>query len=166
MSRVQIVELVPVQPCYDEAIKSVIQSVGREFGAVGEGFGPSDPEVLAMSQYYAQTEQSLYLIALLDGEVVGGGGIAQFGEHSDVCELRKLFILPKARGLGLGKQLIQSCLDFAQRSGYASCYLDTLASMEAAIILYRKFGFEHLEQPYPGTIHNGCDVWMLKSLTD
>ncbi|CAH0530093.1 GNAT family N-acetyltransferase [Vibrio hippocampi] len=166
MTAIQQVQLVEAESCHDLALKEVIQSVGREYGAIGEGFGPSDPEVLAMSQHYGKAQKSLYLVALLEGQVIGGCGIAQFGEHSDICELKKLFLLSEARGKRVGYQLVQACLEFAKQQGYQSCYLDTLTTMQSAIQLYIKFGFYHLDQPYPGTTHNGCDVWMMKSLTD
>ncbi|USD63234.1 GNAT family N-acetyltransferase [Vibrio sp. SCSIO 43140] len=158
------VEVVKVSPEFDEALCEVIKSVGAEFGAVGEGFGPSDEEVLAMSQYYNEEDRSLYLVALVNGKVVGGGGIAPFGQGDDVCELKKLFLLPESRGLGLGKTLTEQCLSFAKAQGYKQCYLDTLSSMGSAIALYERAGFEHLSEPYEGTLHNGCDVWMLKAL--
>ncbi|SEF63046.1 GNAT family N-acetyltransferase [Vibrio hangzhouensis] len=158
------VEIVKARSDYDEAICHVIQSVGAEFGAVGEGFGPSDPEVAAMSGHYVETQGSLYLVALVDGKVVGGCGIAPFASHDDVCELKKLFLLPESRGLGLGKKLTEQCLEFASEHGYRQCYLDTLASMTSAIQLYESMGFTHLTQPLEGTIHNRCDVWMLKTL--
>jgi putative acetyltransferase len=158
------VQVVKVAAEHDHALCDVIKTVGAEYGAIGDGFGPSDPEVLAMSEHYHEEAGSLYLVALVDGEVVGGGGIAPFGEHDEVCELKKLFLLPKSRGLGLGKKLTEQCLAFAKQQGYQSCYLDTLSSMAAAIKLYELAGFEHLSKPYPGTLHNGCDVWMLKTL--
>ena len=46
----------------------------------------------------------------------------------------------------------------------AGGHLDTLQSMTSAIVLYEKLGFEHLDKPLEGTIHNSCDVWMLKEL--
>lgn len=158
------VEVVKVSPEFDEALCDVIKTVGAEYGAVGEGFGPSDEEVLAMSQYYNEEDRSLYLVALVNGKVVGGGGIAPFGQDDAVCELKKLFLLPESRGLGLGKALTEQCLSFAKAQGYTQCYLDTLSSMGAAIALYERAGFEHLSEPYEGTLHNGCDVWMLKAL--
>jgi len=36
--------------------------------------------------------------------------------------------------------------------------------MKSAISLYEKLGFIHLDKPLAGTIHSGCDVWMLKDL--
>lgn len=153
-----------ITPDYDAVISKIIKQVGAEFGAIGEGFGPSDPEVAAMSQHYNDKEASRYFVALVNDSVVGGSGIAAFNGSSDTCELRKLFILPTSRGLGIGKQLTEHCLSYAKSKGYKQCYLDTLATMESAISLYEKFGFKHLSHPLAGTIHNGCDVWMLKTL--
>ncbi|MGI5308239.1 GNAT family N-acetyltransferase [Rheinheimera sp. WS51] len=153
-----------ITPDYDAVISKIIKQVGAEFGAIGEGFGPSDPEVAAMSQHYSDKEASRYFVVLVNDSVVGGSGIAAFNGSSDTCELRKLFILPTSRGLGIGKQLTEHCLSYAKSKGYKQCYLDTLATMESAINLYEKFGFKHLSHPLAGTIHNGCDVWMLKTL--
>ncbi len=149
---------------HNSKICTIIKSVGEEFGAIGEGFGPSDPEVLAMSQYYNDSSSSLYLVAIVEREIVGGSGVAAFNGSKEVCELRKLFLLPESRGLGIGEKLTENCLEYAKSKGYKKCYLDTLDSMKAAISLYEKLGFKHLDQPLKGSIHNGCDVWMIKGL--
>jgi len=107
---------------------------------------------------------SLGIVALVNDQVVGGCGIAPFEQSRDTCELRKLFLLPASRGLGIGKSLTAQCLDFARQHGFSQCYLDTCANMTTAIGLYQQFGFSHLSQPLAGTIHSGCDVWMLKQL--
>jgi putative acetyltransferase len=101
---------------------------------------------------------------MVEGTIVGGGGIAAFNGSQTICELRKLFLLPESRGLGIGKKLTEDCLTYAKNKGYESCYLDTLGAMKSAIALYEKLGFEYLDKPLAGTIHNGCDVWMLKAL--
>ncbi|WP_019614831.1 GNAT family N-acetyltransferase [Psychromonas ossibalaenae] len=153
-----------IQPADDKTICNIIKSVGIEHGAVGEGFGPSDPEVECMSSHYNGNNNSRYLVAKIDGRVVGGGGIAPFNGSSETCELRKLFLLPESRGFGIGKALTEQCLDYAKSQGYLHCYLDTLSAMKPAIKLYENAGFRHLAQPLAGTIHGSCDVWMLKEL--
>ncbi|WP_076536313.1 GNAT family N-acetyltransferase [Shewanella sp. UCD-KL21] len=154
----------PIISQQDPQVAAIIKSVGKEFGAIGEGFGPSDAEVANMSQYYHAKDSSIYLVACVDNQVVGGAGIAKFNGDDKVCELRKLFLLPETRGLGLGKRLTEQCLKFAKQNGFEHCYLDTLATMTAAIALYENLGFTHLDKPLDGTIHGGCDVWMLKRL--
>ena len=150
----------------DSAICQIIKTVGAEFGAIGDGFGPSDTEVLNMSKHYQDHLRSRYFIAKMNGEIVGGGGIAPFGEHAGVCELKKLFLLPPARGKGIGRSISIECLSFAQAQGFNRCYLDTLENMTSAIKLYEALGFEHLDAPLAGTEHNGCDVWMLKTFNE
>ncbi|PKG40515.1 GNAT family N-acetyltransferase [Psychromonas sp. Urea-02u-13] len=157
-------QITPIGKQYDAIVGDIIKAVGAEHGAIGEGFGPSDLEVTCMSEHYHDCDNSLYLVALIDGKVVGGCGIAQFADDEKVCELRKLFLLPESRGLGLGKTLTESCLTYAKSQGYLQCYLDTLSNMQPAIRLYEGLGFKHLTQPLAETEHSGCDVWMLKAL--
>lgn len=156
--------IIPIQAEHNPAISAIIQQVGAAYGATGEGFGPGDAEVQCMSTHYLVEERSQYLVALVNGAVVGGAGIAPFLHYKDTCELKKLFLLPSSQGLGIGKALTQACLDFAKNQGYQQCYLDTLSTMHAATGLYQQFGFKHLTEPLAGTLHGGCDVWMLKDL--
>lgn len=154
-----------IRPEHDQELCRIIKQVGAEFGAVGDGFGPADQEVSCMSQHYHQRLRSIYLVALINNQVVGGCGIAAFNHHQDICELRKLFLLPEARGQGIGKNLLNRSLDYARSMQYKQCYLDTLSSMNAAICLYKKLGFTALNRPLDGAIHHGCDTWMIKSLS-
>ena len=157
-------DIVRIQPEHDDAVCRIIKKVGKEFGAIGDGFGPSDEEVLSMSKYYNEDNKSVYLVAIIEGSVAGGCGIAPFNNSLEICELRKLFLLPENRGAGIGKDLTLKCLSFARSKGFTQCYLDTLSNMKAAIALYENLGFRHLDEPLGGTIHGGCNVWMLKNL--
>ncbi|TFG63876.1 MAG: GNAT family N-acetyltransferase, partial [Gemmatimonadales bacterium] len=67
-------EIRPIEPGDDAKIARIIREVMTEFGAVGEGYSIVDPEVDAMTAAYAGPDAA-YFVALLDGEVVGGGGI-------------------------------------------------------------------------------------------
>ena len=156
--------IVTIKAEYDTQVCEIIKKVGAEFGASGEGFGPADPEVLAMSQHYKDEDLSQYFVALINGRVVGGCGIAAFNHSAKVCELRKLFLQAEGRGLGLGEKLTKKCLHYAKNKGFQQCYLDTLTRMTSAVALYEKLGFRHLDKPLEASIHNGCDVWMLKNL--
>lgn len=153
-----------IQSKYDDELARIIRQAGKEFGAVGEGFGPSDDEVGAMSRHYDPQLRSQYYVVRMNGLVLGGCGVAAFNGSSDWCELRKLFLLPNARGQGLGLALTEQCLSFAKAAGYNHCYLDTLSNMTVAIRLYEKIGFQKLTRPLEGTVHNRCDVWMMKTL--
>ncbi|HHX06628.1 MAG TPA: GNAT family N-acetyltransferase, partial [Pseudomonas sp.] len=93
-----IYQILPIEAQHNTDICQIIQQVGAQYGAVGEGFGPADAEVLCMSQHYLTEQRSQYLVAMIAGKVVGGAGIAPFLHYSDICELKKLFLLPSSQG--------------------------------------------------------------------
>jgi putative acetyltransferase len=78
--------------------------------------------------------------------------------------LVKLYLSPAARGKGIGKALMQQCLDEAKKTGYKKVYLETMPELISAIPLYEKFGFFYLSGPLGNSGHSGCDIWMIKSL--
>lgn len=154
----------PIEARDDAAMASVIRAVMPTFGAQGAGFAIEDPEVDFMSRAYGG-ERSRYWVAELDGRVVGGGGFAPLeGGPPDTCELRKMYLLAEARGRGIGRELLELCLDAAKRCGFARCYLETLETMHAARKLYEAHGFVRLPKPEGATGHFGCDAWYSRSL--
>ena len=154
----------PIEPRDDAAVAAIIRSVMPEFGAGGEGFAIHDAEVGGMCAAYAKS-RSAYFVLEVDGKVVGGGGVAALENgDADVCELRKMYFLPEARGLGAGQAMITRCLDTARGFGFKRCYLETLTGMDAAQALYRKQGFTPLCAPMGSTGHHGCDRWFIRAL--
>lgn len=153
-----------IEPRDDAAIAAIIRSVMPEFGAGGEGFAIHDAEVDAMSAAYAKPHCA-YFVVEIDGKVVGGGGVAPLENgEPDICELRKMYFLPEARGLGAGHAVMARCLDAARAFGFKRCYIETLTGMDAAQGLYRKHGFEPLCSPIGNTGHHGCDRWFMRTL--
>ncbi|RYZ36466.1 MAG: GNAT family N-acetyltransferase [Myxococcaceae bacterium] len=155
----------PIEARDDAAVAAVIRAVMPEFGADGPGFAIHDPEVDAMSAAYTRPRHA-YFVVEQEGRVVGGGGIAPLdGGAPDVCELRKMYFLPQARGHGVGERLLRHCLEFARGAGYRQCYLETLAGMTQAQKLYQRLDFETLCAPMGRTGHFGCDRWYALDLT-
>lgn len=76
-----------------------------------------------------------------------------------VAEIKRLYVRDQARGKGLGRTLVQAILEIANERGYAEVKLDTLPHMQAAIALYRSFGFVDVpaygSHPYPGLVTLG-----------
>lgn len=154
----------PIEPRDDAAVAAIIRTVMPEFGADGPGFAIHDAEVDTMSTAYAQPRSS-YFVVERGGQVIGGGGVAPLvNGDADVCELRKMYFLPEARGIGAGRALMQSCLDAARGHGFKRCYLETLTGMDAAQALYVKSGFTPLCAPMGGTGHFSCDRFFIREL--
>ena len=135
----------------------IIRMVMPEFGASGPGVAINDPEVDHLSVAYS-APRAAYFVLERAGRVVGGGGIAPLaGSDAEVCELRKMYSLPGARGQGQGRRLLQHCLVRARNLGYQRCYLETLTGMDHAQRLYARAGFRRLCGPQGATGHFGCD---------
>ncbi|RKT55918.1 bifunctional helix-turn-helix transcriptional regulator/GNAT family N-acetyltransferase [Saccharothrix australiensis] len=79
-------------------------------------------------------------IAEVDGEPVGSVFCVRADEHT--AQLRLLLVEPAARGLGIGKRLVEECVRFATRAGYRRMALETVSEVEAARGIYRRAGFE------------------------
>jgi ribosomal protein S18 acetylase RimI-like enzyme len=75
-------------------------------------------------------------------------------DHMGAVEMRRLFVRPAFRGLGLGKTLAETALDFARVQGYDCVLLDTLDTQEAARQLYEELDFYEIDpfynSPIPG----------------
>ena len=144
---------------------AIIRAVMPEFGATGDGFAINDPEVDWMHRAYSD-ERCVYFVFERDAVVLGGGGVAPLaGGDAYVCELRKMYFMPQARGIGAGQAMITRCLDAARGLGFRRCYLETLHGMDAAMQLYERNGFTPIPAPLGDTGHGGCNRFYLLDLT-
>jgi putative acetyltransferase len=153
-----------IQPADNPFIATIIRNTLAEFGANKPGTVYYDATTDALYELF-QKQGAAYFIALLNNEVVGGGGIYPTeGLAADTCELVKMYLLPQARGMGLGKTLIEKSLDFAKEAGYKNVYLETMPELKQALNVYAKFGFEYLKGPMGNSGHTGCSLWMLRKV--
>jgi putative acetyltransferase len=153
-----------IQQKDNQAIAKIVRDVLMELGAPKVGTAYADPQLDFLFETYQNTKTK-YFIVENNGITIGGAGIAPLeNEVETICELQKMYFLPEARGLGIGSQLIQQCLEVAKDFGYEKCYLETMPYMESAQKLYKKVGFEYLCEPLGNTGHTSCPVWMIKIL--
>ena len=158
-------DLRPIAETDDSEIAHIIRMVMPEFGADGPGFAIHDAEVDAMTEAYDRP-RAAYFVVTHFGRVLGGGGVAPLdGGDPDTCELRKMYFLPEARGLGLGRRMLQRCLQRARAIGFRHCYLETLDRMDAARRLYEQAGFRPIDGPLGATGHGSCNAFYLLDLT-
>ncbi len=154
----------PISIADNPLIATIIRSCLTEFGANKPGTVYYDKTTDQLFELF-QENGAAYFIAEQDGQVVGGGGIFPSpGLPVGTCELVKMYLLPLARGTGIGATLMNTCLSKAKEMGFVNMYIETLPELKKAISVYEKFGFNYLDKPLGNTGHFGCSVWMLKSL--
>jgi putative acetyltransferase len=135
-----------------------IVSVAELFGEYASSLGVDleyqgfSAELGALPGQYAPPSGDL-LIAKVNGEVAGCVALRAYDHCS--LEMKRLYVRPSTRGIGLGKRLVEAAITIARQRGYAELRLDTLASMASAQSLYRTLGFIEIA-PYgkvylPGT---------------
>ncbi len=91
------------------------------------------------------------LVARLNGKVVGCAMMQRIDERT--CEMKRLFIGPDGRGLGLGRRLAETILRVAVARGYTVMRLDTGRNHEEAVGLYRSLGFQEIAPYYEAPPH-------------
>ena len=163
----------PIEPKDNKEIEEIILKVSEEYGTYdpksksGAGAGAGDPELKDIYSAYKDKGNKYWVVTDENDKIVGGGGYTRLkgaGEDEKICEMQKLFILPEARGKGLGKKFVELFLSEAIKDGYKEMYLETVKQMKEAVKLYEKYDFKHLSKHKGDTGHFQCSVFMTKKL--
>jgi len=153
-----------IQSVDNRELASLVKDTLAEFGSNKPGTAYFDPSTDTLFEVF-QKSRSIYNIAELDGKIIGGAGVYPTdGLDKDTCELVKMYLRPHIRGLGLGRLLIEKCIEQAKELGYKNIYLESMPELRQALRVYEKFGFEYLKGPMGNSGHTGCSLWMLKKL--
>jgi GNAT superfamily N-acetyltransferase len=103
---------------------------------------------------YAPPMGELLLAYSPEGEALGCAAVRPLDDGA-VCEMKRLYVRPAARGLGVGRALVEAIIRCAEELGYVEMRLDTLPTMTEALALYRRVGFVEIpayyHNPVPGT---------------
>lgn len=80
------------------------------------------------------------IVAYIDGNAVGCGAIKEFGEET--MEIKRMFVHPEFRRLGIAKKILEQLEIWANELKYDTCILETGNKQKEAVILYQKLGYE------------------------
>lgn len=149
----------PAAAADSPAIRSVISRVLAEFNRTIDTSG-KDADLVDVEASYATRGGTFYVVTTADRQVAGTAGLMPI-TPAQTAELRRMFLLPQARGRGLGKQLLAMILDDARRLGFRRVRLETSSAMHDARRLYTTFGFKVAPIDNPTY---GCDVGMALNL--
>lgn len=164
----EVVLVTPDEPHELEAMRAILRDYATTL-AIDLGFQNFEDELAVLPGDYAEPRGAL-LLALVDvghpGAVAGtptlpraNGKLAHVAgccalrpldaaDYPNAAEMKRLFVRPGFRGLGLGRQLAEAMLDAARSAGYSCVLLDTLDDMESARALYEDLGFAEVPPYY------------------
>ena len=117
-------------------------------------------ELAGLPGKYAPPKGQIYLACNADGLAQASGAFRPF--EGTICEIKRLYVMPEARGHKLGSKLIEVVLNGAKEAGYTRAVLDTAGFMKDAQKLYEGFGFKDIpkyyENPVAGVRYMGADL--------
>jgi GNAT superfamily N-acetyltransferase len=148
-------------PAHSPADLDAIRVLFRAYAAslpVDLGYQGFEDELAALPGVYASPEGLLLLARAPDGSPLGCGAFRAM-KAGEGCEMKRVYIAPSARGLGLGIAIVEALMAQARQAGYRTIALDTLPSMIEAHRLYAKLGFmpitPYYDTPVDGTVFLG-----------
>ena len=137
-----------IETATSEADVNAVKNLFLEYLAfvedyLGQGleFQKTDEEFTTFPAFY----DALYL-AKIDGIAVAACGLKPF--RGSICELKRLYCQPTARGKGIGRALIELCLRDAKNRNYTEIYLDTDHGLVHANTIYEALGFKDIDRYY------------------
>lgn len=123
-----------------ELFKEYASQIGVDLG-----FQNFVSEIEKIESHYSRPNGAVCIAYNEKEQPIGCFGIRRF--ENDICELKRMYLKKEARGLGIGKVILEKSLTVGKELGYKRMRLDTLPTMNAAIGLYEKIGFYEIE-PY------------------
>lgn len=124
-----------------DAVGEIIRVVLEEYGLPYEPLG-EDEDALRVEDFYWQGDKGEFWLVLdPDGAVVGTSAFLQSNRGPKCVEIRKMYLLPRARGQGLGKALLQLMEERIKLKGYETMYVQTASVLREACSMYKKAGY-------------------------
>jgi len=152
---------------------TTVRTIFREY-AQGLGvdlcFQGFDTELENLPGDYGAPRGAL-LLASVEGQAAGCCALRPLdaADYPNAAEMKRLYVRPAFRGLGIGRLLAGAALDAARQAGYDSVLLDTLNDMEAARQLYGELGFTEIppyyHNPIAGAHYLKADLWVASRIS-
>jgi putative acetyltransferase len=154
----------PIEKNDNLKLAEIIRNTLEEFGANHPGTVYYDATTDDLFELFKQPKSKYWVVENENGLLGGGGIFPTKGLPANTCELVKLYLLPEARGLGIGKEIINKCHKQALEWGFTKIYLETMPELSIAVPLYEKMGYQYLDGPLGESGHFGCAIQMIHTL--
>jgi len=143
-----------------DTVASLFREYAGELG-VDLTFQRFDEEVASLPGDYGPPTGALLLARTTDNEALGCVALRPLAEH-DTCEMKRLYVRPAERSLGVGRALALAIINAAAERGYRRIRLDTLPTLTMATALYGSLGFApseaYYETPLAGTLFMAKEI--------
>jgi putative acetyltransferase len=146
------VQIIRFAPRHAEAWRALNEAWIERYFAIE----PKDRAMLDDPQGEVIDQGGFIFIAERRGEPAGCIALLRMGDGG--FELAKMAVADHARGGGIGRKLIKTCIEAAREAGAHRIYLESNSALTPALTLYRSAGFVDL--PPAPTPYARCDVWM------
>ena len=120
----------------DPAAQALVAAMVKEIGALYE---PGLPRGSSASPHELSPPGGGFVVLSEDGRAVAGGGVKRLDEHA--CEIKRMYVVPAARGGGFGGQLLAALEELARDLGYTIARLDTGPRQPGARRLFERSGY-------------------------
>lgn len=148
----------------NSAIAQIIREVFDEYHLPKTGTVYNDPATDHLFELFQHPKAACF-VAEYDNKLVGSAGIYPTkGLPNGYCEFSKFYISKNGRGRGIGKLLINTCINSAIKFGYKKLYIESFDNLDIALNMYKKMGFKNLSKPLGLSGHTACTVWQEYSL--
>jgi putative acetyltransferase len=137
---------------------TVISSILSEYGLPWQP-EEADKDVLNIEEYYLATGGEFWVIEH-QNQIVGTAAYYPINRGEKAVEIRKMYLLPKVRGLGLGKYLLQQLETAIALRGFEQIWIETASILAEAVKLYESNGY----LPTTGVETSRCDLVYVKYL--
>jgi putative acetyltransferase len=148
----------PWQSTDRQAAAEVIRSCLAEYGLGWEADG-ADLDVLEVEVSYLDRGGEFWVVES-QGQIVGTSAYYPITRGEQAVEIRKMYLLPIARGQGLGRHLLGELERSIAARGYREIWIETASVLKEAVQLYEKSGY----QPATGVETSRCDRVYVKSI--
>lgn len=154
----------PMRKSDNSALLAVIQQCVLEYGYTHSPYVTHAHEEGDIFEGFSAANSCMYVIVDDTDTVIGGGGFAPVQGMENLCEIKKVYFAPRARGVGMGRKLVERLMAEAAPLGFSHYYIETVPEMETAVALYEKLGFTPTTRQSAAG-HDCCSMFMHKAIT-
>ena len=123
--------------------QELVTAMRDEIAALYEGVVLDGPEMPKAGPAELGPPHGAFIVGMIEGRPVCCGGVKRLDERA--CEVKRMYVVPDARGAGIGRVLLHALEDRARELGYAVARLDTGPAQAGTRGLYESEGYTEVE---------------------